>query len=84
MCAAVAALLGKLGHEAVLASNTIDGIAIADGGAIDVALIDMNIPGLDGLEAVKAIARIVTQKESEPSDDSATDTNTNSVIEERD
>lgn len=58
VCAAVAALLGKLGHEAVLASNTIDGIAIADGGAIDVALIDMNIPGLDGLEAVKAIARI--------------------------
>jgi len=58
VCAVVAALLGKLGHEAVLASNTIDGIANAEGGAIDVALIDMNMPGLDGLEAVKAIARI--------------------------
>jgi len=51
-------MLGKLGHEAVLASNTIDGIATAESGAIDIALIDMNMPGLDGLEAVKAIARI--------------------------
>ncbi len=42
----------------MLASNTIDGIATAESGAIDVALIDMNMPGLDGLEAVKAIARI--------------------------
>ena len=58
VCAAVAAMLGKLGHEAVLASNTIDGIATAESGAIDIALIDMNMPGLDGLEAVKAIARI--------------------------
>jgi len=56
--AALAAMLGKFGHEAVLASNTIDGIAAAESGAIDVALIDMNMPGLDGLEAVKAIARL--------------------------
>jgi DNA-binding NtrC family response regulator len=61
VCAAVAGLLAKLGHESVLASNTIDGIAAAEGGAIDVALIDMNMPGLDGLEAVKAIARIEPQ-----------------------
>jgi two-component system response regulator AtoC len=57
-CAALAAMLAKLGHESVLASNTIDGIAAAEAGTIDVALIDMNMPGLDGLEAVKAIARI--------------------------
>ena len=44
VCAAVAALLAKLGHQAVLASNTIDGIATAESGAIDVALIDMNMP----------------------------------------
>lgn len=55
---ALAVMLGKLGHTAVLASNTIDGIEIAEGGQIDVALIDMNMPGLDGLEAVKAIVRI--------------------------
>jgi preprotein translocase subunit YajC len=41
-------------------------------------------PGVTARYDVKAIARIVTQKESEPTDDSATDTNTNSVIEERD
>jgi DNA-binding NtrC family response regulator len=58
VCAAVAAMLGRLGHQAVLASNTIDGIATAESGGIDVALVDMNMPGLDGLEAVKAIARI--------------------------
>ena len=58
VCAALAAMLGKLGHEAVLASNTMDGIAAAESGAVDVALIDMNMPGLDGLEAVKAIARL--------------------------
>ena len=43
----LAALLGKFGHEAVLASNTMDGIAAAESGSIDVALIDMNMPGLD-------------------------------------
>jgi two-component system response regulator HydG len=58
VCAALAAMLAKLGHESVLASNTIDGIAAAESDTIDVALIDMNMPGLDGLEAVKAIARI--------------------------
>ena len=58
VCSAVAAMLRKLGHEVVLSSNTIDGIATAENGTIDVALIDMNMPGLDGLEAVKAIARI--------------------------
>ena len=56
--AVLAALLGKFGHDAVLASNTIDGITAAESGSIDVALIDMNMPGLDGLEAVKAIARL--------------------------
>ena len=59
--AVLAALLGKFGYEAVLASNTIDGIAAAESGSIDVALIDMNMPGLDGLEAVKAISNLETR-----------------------
>jgi DNA-binding NtrC family response regulator len=58
VCAALAAMLAKLGHSSVLASNTIDGIAAAEDGTVDLALIDMNMPGLDGLEAVKAIVRI--------------------------
>jgi CheY-like chemotaxis protein len=55
--AVLGALLGKFGHQAILASNPLDGIAAAESGSIDVVLIDMNMPGLDGLEAVKAIAR---------------------------
>ena len=59
--AVLGALLGKFGHQAILASNTLDGIAAAESGSIDAVLIDMNMPGLDGLEAVKAIARIEPQ-----------------------
>jgi CheY-like chemotaxis protein len=56
--AVLGALLGKFGHQAILASNTLDGIAAAESGSIDAVLIDMNMPGLDGLEAVKAIAHL--------------------------
>ena len=56
--AVLGAMLGKFGHEAILASNALDGIAAAESGSIDVVLIDMNMPGLDGLEAVKAIAHL--------------------------
>ena len=51
-------VLESLGHECVLASNVIDGIALAEEGRFDVAMTDMNMPGLDGLEAVKALHNI--------------------------
>jgi hypothetical protein len=48
----------SLGTKSCSRRTRSDGIAAAENGTIDVALIDMNMPGLDGLEAVKAIARI--------------------------
>ena len=51
-------VLASLGHECVLAANVIDGLARAEEGRFDVAMTDMNMPGLDGLEAVKALRNI--------------------------
>jgi len=52
------AILGTLGHETVTAGTAVDGIDRAEDTPVDVALVDMKMPGLDGLEAVKAIARM--------------------------
>jgi two-component system copper resistance phosphate regulon response regulator CusR len=46
------------GYDCSTASNTLNGIALAEEGRFDIALIDINMPGLDGFEAVKAIAHI--------------------------
>ena len=46
------------GYDCTTASNTLAGIALAEEGGFDIALIDINMPGLDGFEAVKAIAHI--------------------------
>jgi CheY-like chemotaxis protein len=54
----LAAILASLGHEAIAAAGAIEGIERAEGGHIDVAIIDMKMPGMDGLEAVKALVRI--------------------------
>ena len=46
------------GYHCTTASNTLAGIALAESERFDIALIDINMPGLDGFEAVKAIAHI--------------------------
>ncbi|HMK79880.1 MAG TPA: response regulator [Xanthobacteraceae bacterium] len=51
-------VLHSLGHECVLAANVIEGLARAEEQHFDVAMTDMNMPGLDGLEAVKALRNI--------------------------
>jgi len=51
-------VLESLGHEAVLVSNVVDGLAQAEEGRFEVVVTDMNMPGLDGLEAVKALRNI--------------------------
>jgi CheY-like chemotaxis protein len=51
-------VLESLGHECVLASNVVEAIARAEEERFDVAMTDMNMPGLDGLEAVKALRNI--------------------------
>ena len=51
-------VLESLGHECVLVSNVVEAIARAEDERFDVAMTDMNMPGLDGLEAVKALRNI--------------------------
>jgi DNA-binding NtrC family response regulator len=46
------------GYDCTTASNTLAGIALAETERFDIALIDINMPGLDGFEAVKAIAHV--------------------------
>jgi CheY-like chemotaxis protein len=51
-------VLEHLGHESVLMANVVDGLTAAEAERFDVAMTDMNMPGLNGLEAVKALAHI--------------------------
>lgn len=55
---AVGLMLKNLGHESVLADSALRGIALAESERFDVAITDMNMPALDGLEAVKALAHM--------------------------
>ncbi len=55
------AILSTLGHEIFTADTAMSGIERAEDTRVDVALIDMKMPGLDGLEAVKAIVRMEPQ-----------------------
>lgn len=51
-------VIESLGHECVLVPSVVEGIARAEAERFDVAVTDMNMPGLDGLEAVKALRNI--------------------------
>lgn len=53
----VSALLTPL-HSYVLAKDAAEGIERAENERFDVVLVDMNMPGLDGLEALKALRHI--------------------------
>lgn len=54
---ALAALLADR-YDYVLAASTVEGIEHAESARFDVALVDMNMPGLNGLEAVKGLRHI--------------------------
>src|SRR5205807_1504446 len=62
------------GHDCTTASNTLAAIALAEADRFDVALIDINMPGLDGFEAIKALAHLrprvaIIAMSGRPSDD---------------
>jgi signal transduction histidine kinase/ActR/RegA family two-component response regulator len=51
----LAAWLEGLGHQCVVAENGAEGLAAVRQGGFDVVLMDVNMPVMDGLEAVRAI-----------------------------
>jgi CheY-like chemotaxis protein len=55
---AISTIVRLAGHECKEAANALAGIACAEQDAFDLVLLDMNMPGLHGLEALKAIAHM--------------------------
>jgi DNA-binding response OmpR family regulator len=51
-------MLSARGFLCTLAPNALDAIEQAEAGQFDAALVDINMPGLDGFEVIKALARI--------------------------
>ncbi len=51
----VRALLEKLGHKSELAENGQEAVSLSSSGSFDVLLMDLHMPGLDGLEAIAKI-----------------------------
>ena len=53
--AVAAGLLERRGHKVVLANDGFGAVEAARSGEFDVALLDMRMPGMDGIETAKAI-----------------------------
>lgn len=51
----VRALLNKLGHKSALAEDGHQAVSLSTSGTFDVILMDLHMPGLDGLEAISKI-----------------------------
>lgn len=48
----------NLGHDCVLVGSGLDAIAAAESRAFSLAVVDMHMPGLDGLEVIKTFVRL--------------------------
>ena len=61
-----ARLLAQLGHTVTLAANGAEAVALAAGQPFDVVLMDMIMPGMNGLEAARAIRAAAGPQSSLP------------------
>ena len=52
ICWAFREFLADLGHEVCVAASAEEGFEIADGGALDAVVLDVRLPGMDGLTAL--------------------------------
>jgi len=55
---ALAARLERRGFAAAFVFNGPDAVAAARAGAVDVAVLDLKMPGMDGLETLRELARV--------------------------
>lgn len=55
---AIERLIQGLGHECILARDALEGIAAAEPGRLALALVEMHLPGLEGLEVLKTLMRL--------------------------
>lgn len=51
----ICAMLAPFGHHVVLAEGGAEGVAVAQAAAFDLILMDLQMPGMDGLAATRAI-----------------------------
>jgi two-component system nitrogen regulation response regulator GlnG len=53
ICWAFREFLADLGHEVNIASSAEEGLKLAEGGTLDAVVLDIRLPGIDGLTALK-------------------------------
>jgi two-component system nitrogen regulation response regulator GlnG len=59
ICWAFREFLGDLGHEVDVAASAEEGLGIAARGTVDAVVLDVNLPGMDGLTALERIHPLV-------------------------
>ena len=55
---AIKMVLEQEGHEVVLAQNGRAGVSALDGGAFDIVICDIFMPGMDGIETINAFHQL--------------------------
>ena len=59
ICWAFREFLGDLGHEVEVASSAEEGFAVAERGPLDAVVLDVRLPGIDGLSALGKLRSLV-------------------------